>query len=61
MLRILANAPTWGIWEKKTLDGMCAHALNDTYKRDGVVQIVFKALWKKLGKIIERLGKLVEL
>jgi hypothetical protein len=47
--------------KKKTLDGMCAHALNDTYKRDGVVQIVVKALWKKLGKIIERLGKLVEL
>ncbi len=28
---------------------------------DGVVQVMYKVLWKKLGNIIERLGKLIEL
>jgi hypothetical protein len=44
------------------VEGMCAHALNGYLQlKDGVVQIVFEALWKKLGKIIERLGRSVEL
>jgi hypothetical protein len=29
--------------------------------KDVVVQATFEALWKKLGKIIERLGRLVKL
>jgi len=29
--------------------------------KDGVVKVVFEVLWKNLGKIIERLGRLVEL
>jgi hypothetical protein len=26
-----------------------------------VIQVTFGALWRKMGKIIERLGKLIEL
>jgi hypothetical protein len=29
--------------------------------RDEVVQVVYEVLWKKLEKIIERLGRLVKL
>ncbi len=44
------------------VEGMCAHALKGYLQlKDGVVQIVFEMLWKKLGKIIKRLGRLVEL
>jgi hypothetical protein len=35
---------------------MCAHTL-----RDGIVQIAYKMLWEKMEKIIERLGRLIEL
>ncbi len=44
------------------VEGMCAHTLNGYLQlKDGVVQFVFEVLWKQLGKIIERLGRLVEL
>jgi hypothetical protein len=29
--------------------------------RNEAIQVVFKTLWKRLGNLIERLGKLVEL
>jgi hypothetical protein len=29
--------------------------------KDGVVQVAFEVLWKKLGNIIERLEKVVEM
>jgi hypothetical protein len=29
--------------------------------KDVVIQVMFEMLWKKMGKIIERLGKLIEL
>jgi hypothetical protein len=41
--------------------GVCSHIEGYLQLRDGVIQVVFKVLWKKLGKIIKRLGKLVEL
>jgi len=44
------------------VDGMCSHTSMDAYIwRDGVVQVMYEVLWKKLGKVIGRLGKLVEL
>jgi hypothetical protein len=43
------------------VEGMCAHASRGYLQlKDGVIQIVFKMLWKKIGKIIERLGRLVK-
>jgi hypothetical protein len=44
------------------IKGMCAHALRGYFQlKDGVIQIVFEVMWKKLGKIIERLERPVEL
>jgi len=44
------------------VEGMCAHTLNGYLQlKDRVVQILLEVLWKKLGKIIERLGRSVEL
>ncbi len=39
----------------------CAHTHVEWYLqlRDGVIQIAYKMLWKKLGKIIERLGRFI--
>ncbi len=44
------------------VDGMCAHTSKDVLQlKDGVIKVVYEMLCKKLGKIIERLEKLVEL
>jgi hypothetical protein len=45
----------WGQW------GVCTYIEGYLQLKDGVVQVVFKVLWKKIGKKIKRLGKLVEL
>jgi hypothetical protein len=45
---------------KQTLD-VCACIERYLQLKDGVIQIAFETLWKNLGKIIERLKKLVEL
>ncbi len=40
---------------------MCTHNKGGLQSKDVVVTTASKALWKKLGKIIERLGILVKL
>jgi hypothetical protein len=40
---------------------MGAHIKASLQLKDVVVQITFEVLWKKMGKIIKRLGKWVEL
>jgi hypothetical protein len=40
---------------------VCIHIKGYLQLKDGVIQVLFKALWKILGKLIERLGRLVEL
>jgi len=43
------------------VNGMCAHIGGGLQLKDVIVQVAFEALWKKLGKIIKRLGRLVKL
>jgi len=55
------------------VDGMCSHASKDTYNVEYcanlvdnvelvlLVQVIFEMLWKRLGMLIKRLGRLVEL
>ncbi len=40
---------------------MCGHIKGGLQLKDVIVQAMFEAMWRKLGKIIERLGILVEL
>jgi hypothetical protein len=59
--------------DTRKVDGMCAHASKDTYNVEYcanlidnvelvmLVQVIFKMLWKRLGKLIKSLGRLVEL
>jgi hypothetical protein len=41
---------------------MCAHTFEGCLQlKDVVVQTTYEVLWKKLEKVIEKLGKLIEL
>ncbi len=40
---------------------VCTHIKGSPQLKDVVVQTTFEVLWRKLGKIIKRLGRLVEL
>jgi hypothetical protein len=39
---------------------VCTHIEGCLQLRGGVVQVAYDMLWKKLGKIIERLGRVAE-
>ncbi len=43
------------------LKDLCAHIEGNMQLKDVIVQAMFEALWKKLGKIIKRLEKLINI
>jgi hypothetical protein len=43
------------------INGMCACIKGYPQLKDVVIQIMFKTMWRKLGKIIKRLKRLIEL
>jgi len=43
------------------VNGMCAHIGGGPQLKDVIVRVASEALWRKLGKIIKRLGRLVKL